>query len=82
MQTKNHTDSYICMRVKNGFHNQFWMVQIFLVSHNFHEPSEAVPGFLDGVTTRYYDLFLMIFLSVSYYINNAMLTTTPTNLSS
>ena len=31
----NSTDSYICLGVKNGFLNQFWMVQIFLVSHNW-----------------------------------------------
>jgi hypothetical protein len=29
LQTKNNTDSYICVRVKNSFQNQFWMVQIF-----------------------------------------------------
>jgi hypothetical protein len=46
-------------------------------------PSKAVPGILDGVTTRSYLFFLSIFfLSVYYYINNAMLTTTATYLSS
>jgi hypothetical protein len=46
-------------------------------------PSEAVPGVLDGVTTRSYGLFLSIFfLNVYYYINNATLTTTATYLSS
>jgi hypothetical protein len=32
---KNGSNSYICVGVKNGFQNQFWMVQIFFVSHNF-----------------------------------------------
>ena len=36
LQTKNSTDSYVCVGVKNGFQNQFWMVRIFLVSHKFH----------------------------------------------
>jgi hypothetical protein len=36
LQTQISTDSYICAGVKNGFQNQFWMVQIFVVSHNFH----------------------------------------------
>jgi hypothetical protein len=45
-------------------------------------PSEAAPGFLDGVTTRSYVFFLSIFfLSTYYYINNAMLTTTTNYLS-
>jgi hypothetical protein len=57
-QTKNNTDSYICVRVKNGFKSQFRMAQIFIVSHNSCEKlkqfaqSEAAPGFLDGVTTK------------------------------
>jgi hypothetical protein len=38
-QTKISTDSYICAGVKNSFWNQFWMVQIFVVSHNFHVPN-------------------------------------------
>jgi hypothetical protein len=36
LQPKISTDSYICLGVKNGFQNQFLMVQIFVVSHNFH----------------------------------------------
>jgi hypothetical protein len=35
-QMKNGTDSYTCVGVKNDFQNQFWMVRIFLVSHNYH----------------------------------------------
>ncbi len=30
-------------------------------------PSEAVPGFLDGVTTRFYIFFLSIFFLSVYY---------------
>jgi hypothetical protein len=46
-------------------------------------PSEAIPGILDGVTTRSYVFFLSIFfISVCYYINNATLTTTAIYLSS
>ncbi len=45
--------------------------------------SEAVPGILDGVTTRSYVYSLKyFFLSVYYYTNNATLTTTATYLSS
>jgi hypothetical protein len=29
LQTKISSDSCICAGVKNGFQNQFWMVQIF-----------------------------------------------------
>ncbi len=36
LQTKISTDSYIWAGVKSGFQNQFWMVRIFVVSHNFH----------------------------------------------
>jgi hypothetical protein len=35
-QTKISTDSYICAGVKNGFQNHFWMVQIFVDSHDFN----------------------------------------------
>jgi hypothetical protein len=46
-------------------------------------PSKAIPGFLDGVTTRSSVFFLKyFFLNVYYYINNTTLTTTVIYLSS
>ncbi len=64
---KNSTDSYIGVGVKNGFQNQFWMVQIFLFLTIFMwetkkiAPSEAVPSLLDGMNTKSYMFFLSIF---------------------
>jgi hypothetical protein len=57
------------------FRNQFWMgANLFSFSQFSCEklkgfaPSEAISGFSDGVTTRYYIFFFSVFsLSIYYY---------------
>jgi hypothetical protein len=50
--------------------NLFSFSQFSCEKQNRFAPSEVVPGFLDGVTTRSYVFFLSIFfISVYYYIN-------------
>jgi hypothetical protein len=79
----------MCESQKQFSESVFDGVNLFSFSQFLYEklkrftPTEAIPGFLDDVTTRYYNFFLRIFfLSVYYYINNAMLTTTAAYLSS
>jgi hypothetical protein len=63
--------------------NLFSFSQFSCEKQKIFAPSEAIPGVSDGVTMRSYGFFLSnFFLSVYYYINNAMLTTTATYLSS
>ena len=56
---------------KTVFRNRFRMVSLFSFSQFSCEklkrvaPSEAVPGFSDGVTTRYYNFYISLFFPTS-----------------